>query len=291
MFATSVEDNRNMLFYELEPFEKLDKFTIEMLKHNPMPEVIKIGIKDNKLLLPISSLIPLEEYLRTGMERNPERFIDEYKVIEERIEKYMIPKDELILNYFYSFVDEGGNLVLPVVPTNFSRFESHTLFEFRASINQTLSEHKVIELKENKKKEPKKKREKNRNKLFDRFISAIENGGGDDLFDFPTDGALPEGIHVIKVRSTGDEYPLMFGPDVVGRDENKCSIAFPGNLNMEAEHCSITLSRGKYFLADLNSRAGTLLNGEKIEPGKTYELCSADLITVASEDLIFLKRN
>ena len=60
---------------------------------------------------------------------------------------------------------------------------------------------------------------------------------------------------------------------------------------MEAEHASITLARGKYYLADLNSRSGTLLNGQPVEPGRTYELSSADLITIAGEELVFSRRS
>ena len=102
---------------------------------------------------------------------------------------------------------------------------------------------------------------------------------------------LPEGVNVIKVRSTGAEYPLLFGPDTVGTDDSRCSIPLSGKAGVEAEHCVITLAHGKYNIADLNSKGGTLLNGLPLEPGKTYELRSADLITVGDEQLVFSRRS
>lgn len=295
MFLNNSEENSNMLFYLVESFENVDKFTIEMLNANPIPEVIRIGIKDDKLLLPISKLVPLEEYLKENADTEglEEKLRDQYEQTVEKLENYMIPKEELILNFFYSFVDpDEDSLVLPVVPTDFAFLESHSVFEFSSCVHCTIENEKkdVLSEKPKKKEKVKKVKPKRENKFFEKIVRALESSGKDDLFDFPVDGALPEGVHVIVVRSTGAEYPLMFGPDLVGRDENKCSIAFPGNGAMEAEHCSITLARGKYYLADLNSGSGTLLNGVKIEPGKTYELSSADLITVAGEELVFSKR-
>lgn len=300
MFLNNVEENGNMLFYAVEDFETVDKFTVEMLNANPLPEIIQIGIKDDKLLFPISKLVPLGEYLKTNSDslNLEEKLLEEYEQIVLKLENYMIPKEELVLNFFYSFIDpEEGSLVLPVVPTDYAHFVSHSIFEFKSCVHCTTLEATAIAPKEAKVKEKPAKKEKvkkvkpkKENKFFEKIVNALESSGKDDLFDFPIDGALPEGVHVIAVRSTGAEYPLMFGPDLIGRDENKCSIAFPGNSAMEAEHCSITLARGKYYLADLNSESGTLLNGMKIEPGKTYELSSADLITVAGEELVFSKR-
>jgi len=285
-----------MIFYEVEPFETVDDFTVDMLRTNSLPEVIQFGIKDNQILLPISNLIPLEEYLKSLKDREDidrdeieNKLVLEYEAIREKIENYMIPKEELILNFFYSYIDKDEEtLVLPVVPTDYSHFESHSHFEFKSAVHCTLETLPKANEKETKKQ--KKLRPKKEKKFFNKIIKVLEESGKDDIFEFSTDGALPEGIHVVVVRSTGDEYPLMFGPDLIGNDENRCSIAFPGNRAMSAEHCSITLTRGKYYIADLNSEAGTFLNGIPLEPGKTYELSSADLITVAGEELVFSKR-
>ena len=353
MFINTYNENENMIIYETLPSEEIDIFSFEMLRANPLVEVIQCGIKrddDSKttqILIPISNLVPLEKYLTT-IEGTTSGVIDRYRKeyfnIIEKVENLMVPKEELILNFFYSFVDpDEGSLILPVIPADYSFLESHTFFEFESCIKNTLDissalpkedskikkREKKDKLKEKKERNTKAERDakrerdtkaergtkrerdtkaeeiienenivnqrkikpKRENRFFEKIMTSLESNSKDDIFDFESDTMLPEGIHVIVVRSTGEEYPLVFGPDVIGTDPERCSIAFPNNKNMEAEHCSITLARSKYFIADLNTRTGTLLNGVPVEPGKTYELRSADLITVAGEELVFSKRN
>lgn len=126
------------------------------------------------------------------------------------------------------------------------------------------------------------------------FLTGIRknlfSGDKDDVFEFEKGPAAPEGVFVIVSRKTGDEYPLFFGPDIIGSDESRCSIVLSRNHRTEPEHCSITFIKGRYRIADLNSRFGTKLNGVRLEPGKPYELSSADLIQIADEELVFSRR-
>lgn len=299
------KSNGNMLVYEVEPFETVDDFTCLMLKANPLSEIIPLGYDENKILIPVSDLMPLRDYLESFEEDynllNAKFFIKQYEEILERAESFMIPREEVILNFGYAYINpDEGALVLPVVPTSHSYLESHTLFEFESCIVNVIKIMSGEKLKpksdENifgKKKEKKEKKPKKEKKVkkTSRLKESLFSKSVDDIFEFEADGLLPDGVYVIAVRSTGAEYPLLFGPDIVGTDESKCSIAFAGNREMEAEHCSITLSRGRYYLADLNSKSGTLLNGQPCDPGKTYELSSADLISVAGEELVFSRRS
>ena len=98
---------------------------------------------------------------------------------------------------------------------------------------------------------------------------------------------IPEGISVISVRSLQIEYPLAFGPDILGSNENMCSIAFPGNKTIDKEHCKITFESGRYYIEDLNSTSGTFVNNEKIEPKRKKMLCPADLIKIGNEELVY----
>ncbi|MBO4445531.1 MAG: FHA domain-containing protein [Clostridia bacterium] len=294
--------NDNMLVYKTEPFETVDDFTCLMLKANPLPEIIPIGMEEGKILIPISNLIPLRDYLESFEEDynllNAGFFIRQYNEILEKADNYMIPREEVIFNFEYAFVNaDEGALVLPVVPTSHSYFETHTLFEFESCIvnviksisnagNKPREEPVFKEKKKKKEKKPKKER-----KRINKIKETLFSGNGDDVFEFEADTLRPDGVYVVAVRSTGAEYPLLFGPDIIGTDESRCSIPFAGNREMEAAHASITLAKGKYYLADLNSKSGTLLNGEPVEPGKTYELCSADLISIAGEELVFSRRS
>ncbi|MDO5448148.1 MAG: FHA domain-containing protein [Clostridia bacterium] len=278
--------NENILVFKVEDFDTIDDFTFNMIKANPIDSAITIGIDSSNLLLAISNLVPLDSYLR----KTPltiDAILEQYNSTKDKLESYMIPSEELILNYEYTYVDpESGEVRFPLVPTEYSYFETHTEKEFILCVKDALGP----EVKVKKKKKEEKPKVAKRS-LRERMRDVVMSGSGDDMFEFESDGMLPEGVNVIKVRSTGAEYPLLFGPDTIGTDESRCSIPFSGNAEMEAEHCVITLGHGKYNLSDLNSKSGTFLNGLRLEPGKTYELSSADLITVAGEDLVFSRRS
>lgn len=293
--------NINMLVYVPEQFEKIDDFTRSMLRENRIDGVIQIGMEDNNILIPVSNLVPLKEYLELFEEDynllNAKFFTKQYEEILKRTDSYMIPREEVILNFAYAYVNpEEGILMLPVVPASHAHFESHSLFEFESCIVNVIKsvagrERPTKEEKEKPAPKPKKEKKEKKKLSLKKMKESLFSGRGDDIFEFEGEAMLPEGIYVIAVRSTGAEYPLMFGPDIIGSDESRCSIAFPGDEEIEAEHASITLARGKYYLADLNSQSGTLLNGQPVEPGRTYELSSADLISIAGEELVFSRRS
>lgn len=111
-----------------------------------------------------------------------------------------------------------------------------------------------------------------------------------DQTDFSEKEELPQGINVIVVRETGAEYPLCFGPDYIGRDENSCSICFPNDESLGGKHCSVRFMRGRYVIEDLGCPGGTKLNGNLITPHKPRALSSADLITVGAHALVFSHR-
>ena len=100
----------------------------------------------------------------------------------------------------------------------------------------------------------------------------------------------PVGVHVLAVRSTGDEYPLCFGPDVIGTDENTCSICFPDSRVIDKNHCKVYFDRNRFYIEDMNSKEGTFINNEKLVSGKPKVLEQGDLIRVGGEEIVFSKR-
>ena len=279
--------NNNILVYRIDDFDELDEFTLKMIRANPIDEVLTIGIDDNNILLAVSNLTSLDEYLRQkDCELTVEDILNQFEEIKSKVEGYMIPDGQLILNYEFAYVDDG-KLRFPLVPTTYSYLETHTEKEFILCIKDALGDRPEKKIKEKKTREPKKAKRS----IGERMRGFVFSGSGDDVFEFESEGMLPEGVNVIKVRSTGAEYPLLFGPDTIGTDDSRCSIPLSGKAGVEAEHCVITLAHGKYNIADLNSKGGTFLNGLPLEPGKTYELRSADLITVGDEQLVFSRRS
>ena len=47
-------------------------------------------------------------------------------------------------------------------------------------------------------------------------------------------------------------------------------------------HCQITRDEAEYFVEDLNSKNGTLINGEPLEYQKKYRLKRNDVLLVAN---------
>lgn len=108
--------------------------------------------------------------------------------------------------------------------------------------------------------------------------------------DMYTESIAPRGIHILAVRSTGDEYPLCFGPDIIGTDENTCSVCFPCSGLLEKNHCKIYFERNRFYIEDMGSKEGTFLNNVRLDPGKPKALMPADLITAGEEQFVFSKR-
>lgn len=118
------------------------------------------------------------------------------------------------------------------------------------------------------------------------FPKATEN----EMLEKSQERSAPNGIYVLAVRSTGEEYPICFGPDVIGTDENTCSICFPESNLISENHCRVYFEKNKFYLEDLGSKLGTYLNNEKMQPNKAKVIVHGDLIRVGNEELVFSRR-
>ncbi len=127
-------------------------------------------------------------------------------------------------------------------------------------------------------------------KRIGRFFFPEKQSDGMQEGEVRTMGSAPNGVHVLAVRSTGEEYPLCFGPDVIGTDENTCSICFPESKVIDQNHSKVYFENGKFYIEDLGSSVGTFVNNVKLVAGKPRNLISGDLIRVGGEELVFSKR-
>jgi pSer/pThr/pTyr-binding forkhead associated (FHA) protein len=83
--------------------------------------------------------------------------------------------------------------------------------------------------------------------------------------------------HVERVYELSDEQVIL------GRRE-ECTVCLPGNT-VSRRHAQIRYENGQYFLSDLNSTNGTLLNGEATVGEE--QLRDRDEISVGVYKLIF----
>ncbi len=100
------------------------------------------------------------------------------------------------------------------------------------------------------------------------------------------------GQHLDKIQHTETRL-LMFDnqkiPMVseisVGRDRSN-HITIDNNL-VSRKHCLIQKIKNDYFIKDLNSTNGTLINNKKVPMGKYVKLNSGDVITIGKANMVF----
>ncbi len=96
------------------------------------------------------------------------------------------------------------------------------------------------------------------------------------------------------VKGTWTLFPLGQRTTVIGREES-CDIVEPLDY-MSARHAQISWSNGRYYLSDCGSRAGTFLNGQRVEGNallreKDYiSLCDCNYFFLGNK-LLYAKRN
>ena len=126
----------------------------------------------------------------------------------------------------------------------------------------------------------------------------LENGDvlridNEDLEHVSSDGVLML-FTTETVKGIWTTYELGKRTTVIGRDET-CDIVEPLPY-MSAKHAKITYVNGSYYLSDCNSRAGTFLNGKKVN--SSTRLREKDYISICDcnyfflgDKLLYAKRN
>lgn len=96
---------------------------------------------------------------------------------------------------------------------------------------------------------------------------------------------------VVRMTAAGvdeDEIGLaQHGVTTIGRDAS-CTIAFPEDSLLSANHASISHGPDGYFLRDDGSQTGTFL---KLRPGKPTPVADGDLIRAGRQILLFSSQN
>jgi hypothetical protein len=97
-------------------------------------------------------------------------------------------------------------------------------------------------------------------------------------------GNFPEASLVVKEPDRSiQEYSLAEKVTLIGRHP-ECHITIDFE-RASRKHCEIEYLNGAFFLKDLNSKHGTFLNGQQVNPGSYCLLSEGDLINLTSEGL------
>ncbi|HEY9869633.1 MAG TPA: FHA domain-containing protein [Candidatus Obscuribacterales bacterium] len=108
----------------------------------------------------------------------------------------------------------------------------------------------------------------------------------EDLFSLPGKSAPkgpPAGAVLIN-KSTNERYPLTQSVSKIGRDQTN-SVALTKDSYISRHHAWILFIKGSYWVEDLGSTNGTLLNGEILNERK--QIFPGDCLKLGRTELLF----
>lgn len=88
----------------------------------------------------------------------------------------------------------------------------------------------------------------------------------------------------------GKIYELNVSPYILGRDPNSSDF-YINNKTVSRNHGQLSQTAGSWYLEDLNSSAGIILNGVKIEPSRKYQIVAGDCLELSEVVLEVLSVN
>lgn len=111
-FTYENQGTETFLSYHLEQGETLDHFARGMLQSNEIGGIVKPAFTmrdtDQYLKYPITSRLPLKEYIQRDMERKDVlKFCQSFVETAGEIQEYMLSQEKLVLDMNFIFVDVG----------------------------------------------------------------------------------------------------------------------------------------------------------------------------------------
>ncbi len=101
--------------------------------------------------------------------------------------------------------------------------------------------------------------------------------------EIPTETESPDGKPAIYAVRTAKAFPLTKSTYIIGREED-CDIVLPSPL-VSRHHAKITAEDDGFAVEDLQSKAGTVINGKQIT--RKQLLFGGDEINIGGEELVF----
>jgi len=97
------------------------------------------------------------------------------------------------------------------------------------------------------------------------------------------------GVLLVSRHDTEISYPLVRSPYRIGRSGRRADLVID-NAMVSRAHAEITSSETGYWVRDLDSRNGTVLNGRPLIAGRRYKLKDGDRIDIADQKISFCLR-
>ena len=101
-------------------------------------------------------------------------------------------------------------------------------------------------------------------------------------------GPLPDQPALVRRLHDGTVAAVAIGDSLCAGRSPRCHIACPEDVGLSKRHFEITQEAGHYFLSDLHSTNGTLVNGQPCPSPERRHLLDGDLISAGSSLFAFL---
>jgi pSer/pThr/pTyr-binding forkhead associated (FHA) protein len=108
--------------------------------------------------------------------------------------------------------------------------------------------------------------------------------GGEDILMLQTQTQSPMHGFMLVNRETNERYLLSQSVSKIGRDKAN-NILFNNDSYISRHHAWVLFIKGNYFIEDLGSTNGTLLNGEVLSERK--QIFPGDSIKFGYTELVF----
>ena len=97
---------------------------------------------------------------------------------------------------------------------------------------------------------------------------------------------LPGNPRILRISSR-ETVPVVKTPFVIGTHAEKASYCVRGNPKVSHVHAAVFFEGGRYYLADLGSSNGTVLNGRLLPAREKERLHDGDSFYLANEEFVF----
>ncbi len=96
-------------------------------------------------------------------------------------------------------------------------------------------------------------------------------------------------VKVLAGRNEGKDFILSKPLNLMGRDE-RCEVPLYGDMSVGVQHAAIKADGKRHLLLDAGTPAGTMVNGQRVEPGKELLLRDGDMIQIGQHRILFREK-
>ncbi len=93
-------------------------------------------------------------------------------------------------------------------------------------------------------------------------------------------------VKVLAGKNEGKEFILSRQMNIFGRDE-RSDVPLYGDMSVGAQHAAIRADGKRHMLIDANTPMGTIVNGQKVNPGAEHLLRDGDMIQIGQHRILF----